>query len=495
MKKVLVIGIDSLDPNLLSKFESKLPCFTRLRSESPSIDLESIFPIDSIPAWATVFTGLNPAKHGLIYSFDVFESSWNDVLRIDKKIFQGRTYWDFAGNAGGKVCILFPLVAYPAWEVNGTMVSRSLTGDIDTWPATVLEEFALDDLQILSGKHPGKSGLAAYAKKAREITLREAEAVSKILSTREWDLAYAFFGMLDIIQHFFWRYFDEEDPTYPGHNEYEDIVCNFYILIDNIVAQLLDEYPEAVVIVHSDHGHGMRPPKTVNLNEVLRQKGFLFSKGRKLNPAPYILETCKRLILDIVHRFEWDHSMLRLSKLGILSTITKDMYMSKSSIDMDRTIAYLSSFVGPKSYPYGGIEIHEENLADSGMDYETVRTQIIELLMELEEPETEKKLAQWACRREDLYTGPHIESYPDVVFELIDGYGIYWGVHTPLIGTAYEHNLASGGHKKQAVFLVRGKDSSALITDEMTLMDVAPTILHLLGVDVDDDFDGRSIFE
>jgi predicted AlkP superfamily phosphohydrolase/phosphomutase len=99
----------------------------------------------------------------------------------------------------------------------------------------------------------------------------------------------------------------------------------------------------------------------------------------------------------------------------------------------------------------------------------------------------------WVCRREDLYSGPHISQFPDIVFELEDGYGVYWGIHTPLVGTAYEHNLASGGHKKDAVFLLSGTDRHPR-SREMTLMDVAPTILDLLGMKEDFGFDGHSIF-
>ncbi|NIM04519.1 MAG: hypothetical protein GTN65_02620, partial [Armatimonadetes bacterium] len=96
-------------------------------------------------------------------------------------------------------------------------------------------------------------------------------------------------------------------------------------------------------------------------------------------------------------------------------------------------------------------------------------------------------------RREELYSGPCISQFPDIVFQLKDGYGVYWGIHTPLFGKAYEHNLASGGHKKEAVFLVSGTNRSP-VRNEMTLMDVAPTILDLLDANGELELDGGSIF-
>lgn len=492
MNKVLVIGIDSLDPKLLDMFSDDLPTFSDLRRNSPSFQLKSIFPIDSIPAWASVFTGMNPANHGLIYSFDVFQSSWNEILKIDKSTYEGRTFWDHASSAGKRVCIIFPLAVYPAWEVKGVFLSRSLTGKICAWPETLANDLGLDNFEILSGKHPGKKKLGNYVERARSITDEEARVTRQILSTQDWDLAFTFFGYLDIIQHFFWRYFDSSDPTYPGPNLYEDTIRNFYKLLDRIVGDLIEEVGDTCVIVMSDHGHGMRPPKTVNINEVLRRKGYLNSKANLNNPAPYLIEWFKRTILDIVHFLELDNLMLRMSKMGVLASITKDVYLSTSTIDMDTTVAHLSSFVGPKSYPYGGIEVIETNFADDGITYEELRDEIIQTLMEMRDPSNDQLLMNWACRREDVYEGTYIEKYPDILFELKEGYGVYWGIHTPLIGTAYEHNLASGGHKKDAVFMIKRSLPLNLCRKDMELMDIAPTILSLMGVNIDVDFEGQA---
>ncbi|HEY76489.1 MAG TPA: hypothetical protein G4O00_09955 [Thermoflexia bacterium] len=492
MPRVLMIGIDSLAPTLLSELQADLPTFSQLRRQSPPLRLTSIFPIDSIPAWATIFTGLNPAKHGLIYSFDVFEANWGAISKIDSSVFRGRTFWDYAGQGGKKVCILFPLLAYPAWPVNGVMLSRSLTGAGDAWPRRILDEQNLSRFETLSGRHPGRRRLLEYAQRAEKITEKEAAIASTILSRHEWDLAFVFFGYLDIIQHFFWRYFDPSDPTYPGPTPFQNVIREFYILLDRIVGELVNLHPDSIVVVFSDHGHGMRPPRTVNINECLREAGLLCSRNGVVNPAPYLLENIKRVVLDFIHRFELDHWMLEVSRRGILSSVTKSLYMSRATIDMERTVACLSSFAGPKSYPYGGVEIIRENLKKRGMEYEEVRSRVIHLLSQLKEPETGRPLVEWACRREDLYSGSYLDLYPDVLFELREGYGVYWGIHTPLIGTAYEHNLAPGGHRKEAVFLLSnaGRPVSRY---EMTLEDIAPTVLDLLGLEGDWHFDGCSI--
>jgi predicted AlkP superfamily phosphohydrolase/phosphomutase len=505
MNKVLLIGIDSLDPRLLVKYAEDLPNFTRLRQSSPEIALKCIFPPDSIPAWVTIHTGLNPAQHGLIYVFDIFESQWQDILKIDLDVFRGRTFWDHAGNRGRKVCVLFPFVAFPPWQVNGVMVSQAMSErrvdngspwqterEVRTYPVEAASRHGIPPfMSSVSGKHPGEKNLRRRTEDDHRVMLERAELCLEISKSFDWDLLFVFFGSLDGIQHALWRYADENDPTYPGPNSLQDLIRDSYRVLDGIVGEFMSLHPGATMIVMSDHGHGMRPPKTVNINEFLRERGLLLSKGHRLNLVPRLVEALKRGLLDFVHDKELDAWLIKLAKVKPLSSASKGVYMSTASIDMDRTMAYLSSFAGPKSYSHGGIEIKRENL--NGIGYEELRDRLIEELSRMEEPDTGERLTEWICRREELYAGPYISHFPDVLFELKDGYGVYWGIHTPLLGRAYEHNLASGGHKKDAVFLVSGTDRTTA-RREMTLMDVAPTILDLLGVEDDFGFDGRSIF-
>ncbi len=117
MKKLLLLGIDSLAPELLVKFEDDLPNFTKLRKLSPPMNLTSIFPVDSIPAWVSIYTGWNPARHGIVKTFDIFDSDLGDILNINTNVFKGRTFWDYTSSCGKKVCVLFPLLGFPPWEV------------------------------------------------------------------------------------------------------------------------------------------------------------------------------------------------------------------------------------------------------------------------------------------------------------------------------------------------------------------------------------------
>lgn len=492
--QTLLIGIDSLDPRLLVEFEDDLPNLTRMRRGSPPVELKSIFPPDSIPAWISIFTGLNPAEHGLVYVFDVFQSQWQDILDADIDIFRYKTFWDRASASGKRVCIVFPLMAFPPWPVNGVMVSRAtdyrsigdgpgwiVERDVQVWPTAAMNLYNIPpSVRGVSGSPPEEEELGKYASLAQAAILEEAMIGQMLYEAEEWDLFFITLSWLDTIQHQFWRYMDETDPTHPGQNPYKDVIRDTYRLLDRIVGDFIQTKPEAATIVLSDHGHGMRPTKTVNINEFLRKSGYLVSSGPALNPLPYLIETLKYGLLEFVYRFGLDHLLLRLTRFKALSKVSKNVYMSSAVIDDDKSQAYLSSFAGPKSYPHGGIEINRGNLGEKS--YERFREALIEELCNLRHPQTGATLVEWACSRDDLYNGAHISTcYPDIVFELKEGYGTYWSIHHGLLGTAYEHKLSSGGHKKNAVFLSKGLEQVKKAS--MTLMDIAPTILALLNVE------------
>ncbi|MGZ4849572.1 MAG: alkaline phosphatase family protein, partial [Halobacteriota archaeon] len=82
MKKTIVLGIDSLDPYVLTEYKAALPNFARLMDESPTLFSTSVFPVDTIPAWASINTGLRPGNHGLLYVYDIFDPKMGDLQKL-----------------------------------------------------------------------------------------------------------------------------------------------------------------------------------------------------------------------------------------------------------------------------------------------------------------------------------------------------------------------------------------------------------------------------
>ncbi|MCA9924946.1 MAG: hypothetical protein KC421_21370, partial [Anaerolineales bacterium] len=170
---------------------------------------------------------------------------------------------------------------------------------------------------------------------------------------------------------------------------------------------------------------------------------------------------------------------------GVVQSFTRP-----TSINWEDTIAYASDMSGIKSYSYGGIIINRDAL--NGRDYETVRDEIIALLQEQCVLPDGTPLLKFIARREELYEGPFLTNYPDIILEFIYGYGLGWAVHTPLITQADAHNLVPGSHRGDTgTFLMRSVHPVA--GDVIDLHDVTPTLLELFDVPHPRQYDGRSV--
>jgi predicted AlkP superfamily phosphohydrolase/phosphomutase len=292
-----------------------------------------------------------------------------------------------------------------------------------------------------------------------------------------------------MISHFFWKYYDKSDPAYPGHTIFENYLLDFYKLHDAIVLEFMKHIDQNVsLMIMSDHGHGMRPPRTININEILRNFGYLKSKNKTYSDKYNIAfsNMVKNRLMPIVKRIGGEEFILKIAKQYPKS---RDIYKSLNIIDHENSIAYLSSFTGSKTYYYGGIEINKK-FKSTQTDYEKIRNDLIRDLNSVINPITDQKLIRWICKKEDLYQGKYIEKYPDILFELNDNFGIGWDVHNDIVGIALDHDLAPGGHKNEAVFLINDKTNN-FSNQTISIMDIAPTILDILQIPHSRQFDGK----
>ncbi|HVU70154.1 MAG TPA: alkaline phosphatase family protein, partial [Ktedonobacteraceae bacterium] len=108
MSQVLLIGISGLDADLLRVYGPSLPNLRRLMLESPFLDLNSTIPPEPVPAWGSVYTGLNPANHGMLASMDCLERTIPETQHLQDELF-----WETAARAGKRVCVLNPLLSTP----------------------------------------------------------------------------------------------------------------------------------------------------------------------------------------------------------------------------------------------------------------------------------------------------------------------------------------------------------------------------------------------
>src|SRR5579863_7381204 len=64
-KRVIVLGIDGMDPNFVEHHWNNLPNLDKLRREGELKRLVTIMPPQSPVAWSTFITGMDPGGHGI----------------------------------------------------------------------------------------------------------------------------------------------------------------------------------------------------------------------------------------------------------------------------------------------------------------------------------------------------------------------------------------------------------------------------------------------
>jgi len=497
-KKLAIIGIDSLESSVILKYRNKLPAFSRLIKESPTFISQSVFPVDTIPAWATIYTGLHPSNHGLLYVYDIFDPNLSNLSKVNFCSLKGITFWDYLSDEKFKVNIIFPMMIYPSWEVNGTMICISpferrkdwlqTEVDVDCHPLKIFKKYGIENkFKKLSGGFPGYHNLNTWAEQGKNFLANEIDISKKISVNEDWDLFFTYFSELDSIQHRLWRFYDEKDPLYKK-NFLDQKIFEYYKIIDNYLTNFIEQFPDVDLIVLSDHGHKIRPYETFNINEYLRDKkiiqGSSFKNKLKLK--------VKNLLLNIITSFDLEDKVINLTITSSnIAKESKSIYSSSFAFDKTHSFAYMSDFAGIKSYSFGGIEINKSMIQKS--DYDSLCNTIIESLLTLKTPDN-RNLFLWILKREHFLPGKFSEKiYPDILFELQDDYGTGWDIYSNLFGRSYDHKIASGGHSKNGVILIKSEKN--ITRDSVHLVDIVPSVLDLFEIEMPrEKFDGRSIF-
>jgi predicted AlkP superfamily phosphohydrolase/phosphomutase len=146
-------------------------------------------------------------------------------------------------------------------------------------------------------------------------------------------------------------------------------------------------------------------------------------------------------------------------------------------------------------------------IVEPGRHYEDVRNRLIARLEDWRHPETGEKIIHRAYRREEVYSGPCVADAADVIpkWALHGGYSYAYklsskaapGVWIEKVDPHHPDNLRfftgkSGTHRDDGIFLAHGPAvKPGTIVERARIIDLAPTLLHLMGVQVPGDMDGR----
>ncbi len=511
-QKVFILGFDGATFDIIKPMieGGELPALSRLMREGSYCGLNSTIVSNSAPAWTSFATGKNPGKHSITGFFRLVPNAYELKLLngLDNK---SKAMWDVAGENKKRSIVMNIPMTYPPRQINGLLISGldtpSLSCDF-TYPVDLKEELlgAVPDYKInlhLGGYlHNNKKRKKAIDVMLSCIQARE-RAVLYLMEKYPWDLFAVRFNSPDNVQHQFWRFMD---PTHPYHEpdspkELKTAVFSIYRELDRVTASIMDHLDtNSTLIIMSDHGAGPRTNRTVRLNAWLQSLGYLQSKAAKRRGKRYLYKTMERGLAIFLRRVppELKQWIVKMSPGAVSKTWT---YFRFPNIDWEKTRAFVSETEGIRinlkgKYPKGAVESDE---------YETIREHIIGEIKKLRDPSTGEAVFQDVFRREEAFQGPYVGDFPDIIaLTTKDQYNISIKIGesrgkggTPSFIAEEDHwRKVSGSHRREGVFIICGPDvkkGQQTLTAE--IVDVAPTALHVLGLPVPSDMDGRVIEE
>ncbi len=454
--RVFVIGLDCAEPTLVfEKFKEDIPNLRKLYETGLHGTMRSTTPPITIPAWMVMATSKNPGKLGL-YGFRHRKNySYEDIWIANSLKIKEKTVWDIAGENGLKSIIIGFPPTYPPKPINGFMITDFITPGIDsewTYPKHLKDEILMyfdDYIFDVVFRTDKKDEVIKELYKMTEIRF---DVINHFLeNVRDWSLFWFVEIGVDRVHHAFWKYMDENHHLYPGKgNKYENVIRDYYRYIDRRIGEILKKLPEdTVVIVVSDHG-AKRMKGSFCINEWLIEQGYL-----KLKKYP-------DEVVDL----------------------------TKADVDWANTIAwgwggyYARIFLNVKGRERMGVVEPDE--------YEDVRDEIARKIKEIRGPNGE----EWntlVLKPEEVY--PELNGDPPDLMVFLDD--LYWR-SAGTIGwkKKYLEENDKGPddavHNWDGIFIISGPGVEKG-KRHIDIRDIAPTILHFLGIEIPDDMEGNVV--
>lgn len=478
-KKVIVVGLDGASWNVLEPLikEGKLPTFERLLQEGSYGPLKSILPPVSLPAWKCYSTGKNPGKLG-VYNLLILDFKKRKLSAPTSHDFKSQEIWDYIGEQGYTSCVYNMFATHPAKEIRGCLIS-DIPNERGFYPKELKEEID-ERFGYLYVEPKFTTEREDTYSKVLEGFKRDFDVLMYLLDKYDPGFAHISISHTDGIQHFFWEDMERDDSKY-GKN-----IEKAWIDIDRLLANLLNYLRKRYgdnyyLFIISDHGfEGVK--YRFNIGDWLVRKGYLkLNKTGKWLRLSLSLRSQTRVIYSVVDMItNFIRAVLgkREQRWGVQGMlVTASVY--ERSIDWDRSTVI--PLTGECLYINKRAISSSENLIPKLMDEIT----------SIGSPEGNLVVKQ-IINGKELYRR---DSAPDIII-LPQNVNIYNAPLAKLSWSKPSRDKWTGKHALYGTLIVYGPDieEGREITGA-TLYDIAPTILHILGVPVPEDMDGRVLQE
>jgi len=492
--KLMVIGLDGATYDLILPWvkAGELPVFGRLLAESAWGPLESTRPPLTCPAWPVFYTGRNPGKLGVI---DFINGNGSDRI-VSYEDVKGPAFWDLAARGGLRSVVINVPVTYPPRIAKGVMLSGMLTPP--DRPFCTSREI-MDDIETQVGEYLVDLDIVTLGSFDRRKSLnrfyhmmeQRHKTAMYLKKTYPHDIMVVIFQGPDIVAHRLW-------------NQKKDVL-GVYRLMDRFVGELARDVESLLIM--SDHGFAGYE-KGVRINQFLFERGDL---ARQKTDHPVGFTHGSSAILK--HRFDAanDPGLARIDwlrkwfwRLGVNRTLIKRVVGEQRVLETmkRRAPSILKKLIPPDRFDIDrekstaflhatrtrSICINPHRIR-RGVSYEVYKRRLIEDLLSMTDKERGTRVFSRIYHRDELYHGPYVAQFPDLFLETAPSYLVRGDFGSSVIA---RFPAPKSAHDQKGIFLWRGPAiKPGFCTESIRLVDLAPTILCLLGIPIPREMDGH----
>jgi predicted AlkP superfamily phosphohydrolase/phosphomutase len=457
MRRTVLIGVDGATFDLIRPWvvNGDLPNFSAIANDGVEGVLESVVPTQSVPAWPSFNSGKNPGKHGL-FAFN--EDVKKEGELVDSFSLPSDRFWNILAAEGITPGVVGSLMSYPlrdlerGFEVTGPMTP----GDAEVFTAPTDIAAEIRELVPDYSFGPELSGDRTDIQQACLESVDNRATVSRHLMTeREWDYYSVLFIATDRVQHKLW-----ETP---------EMIRPVYEQIDEFVGWVRGEFPDANVILISDHGFTAPAERDFFLNK------WLADRGDNSGSSPSLKYDLSKRSYSLIRQ------VLGINLRKFLPSTVEEWIVGTDD-NADRPPIRAAG-----DTHFDGVYVSEE--LD---DYEAVRDSIIEDLLTVEDPQSGRQVVRAAWKREEQYSGEWLSEIPDIVILPYPEFNVNANPYSEQFGTfPGMENEGTHDAAPDGILLAAGPDIACEPErTQASLLDVPPTILHLFDTAVPTDFDG-----
>ncbi|NER80574.1 MAG: nucleotide pyrophosphatase [Leptolyngbya sp. SIO1D8] len=540
---VIAIGLDAADPNLIEPWlaEGHLPTLQKLREQGAFGRLSNIDHFRAETPWTTFLSGCSPKKTGY----------WGPV-EFDPKTYLAQETGAHDFKEFPPFYALGSDFEVAAFDIPQSSLSERVNGlHVLGWgahspmtPSHSTPTDALTEIIQKHGEHPAflkdfadcrDVGALKRLQKVLEVGIqRRAEVCRDLLQQKNWNLLLTIFGETHTAGHYMWHLSQADHPLHALADGCPDLMLKTFKAVDRAIAHILEEAPaDANVVVFAAHGMGsnvMDVPSMLLLPELMYRYSFPGKVaiapgkvGAPLPPPSMEPDRKRGWVGEVWNLRHEPNPLMRWLRTQAPVTLYKPLDKFLNRLQQPYLISSenlmeagdplfwqpaqwympmwprMKAFALP-SYSEGYIRINLQGREAKGSvapaDYEATCQEVEALLYDLKDARSGQPLVEKVIRTrsqpfEDDSKLPDADLVAiwqdDLPSDVVDS------SQCGRIGPVPHHR--SGSHRSRGFIVAKGPDIEA----GMTLatghaLDLAPTLLQLMGAPIPEHFEGRALF-